>query len=186
MNSHPVDEALALFYGGELSRAEGARVAAHVDQCPKCRATVAEFAYSAGMLRRAFPDVAAEDLHAVRESVLAAVRERRKSWPFVWIGAALATATIALFMVAIWFRPKPLAPPAIARVPIAQTPPESVALAPVLSAIAPVHHHRRRAHAGIRAITLVARGNEPPQLKILTADPNVVIYLQPSGASQTQ
>jgi hypothetical protein len=58
---------------------------------------------------------------------------------------------------------------------VAQLPPPLVMVAPRLSLAAAVHHARRRPQAGLRSVALITRADQPPLIRMITADPKVVI-----------
>lgn len=185
MTTHPSERTLALFYGGEAAPAAHRSVAEHVAKCASCAAVIEDFAYARGLLKNAFPDVAAEDLQLIRESVLASLASQHPARALAWLWAApLLAAALIIALLAV--RPKPVPRydvPRVIRVPAFVADASRPAAAPVIRV---THHPRHKARAGIQAITLVARGDDPAQIKILTADPRVVIYLQPNGEPQNQ
>jgi len=142
---------------------EGPDMEHHVSQCPECRQL------RAGLLADLEEMAAAHEeplpvahYAAVRARVWSELqsKRRRRIWNWVWAGgcAALVAAALAL-------APGPLAvaPPAVVRLP---APPPPI-LPPVLP-VARRHLHPRH--------PVSARSAGPVTVKLLTDDPNVVIY----------
>lgn len=88
--------ALGAYVLGALEPAERAELAAHLEDCARCRAEVAEFAPLPGLLRRLTPDEARTSAEPVpvgplRGAVAVATRRRRvRRWRLVAVAATVA------------------------------------------------------------------------------------------------
>jgi cell division septation protein DedD len=178
MMEHIADEQLSLYAAGDLAAAERQLVAVHVEACSDCRNTVAEFREMHRFVSESLSDPETEDLLQVREGVAEKLQRRQsglRRWPW---GLAAVAAMLAFLIATLRFESHPaMAPepvPTIAHL----TPPEQAPLRPAEPA--PVHtvRHVRHRDAGIRSVALITRANEPPVIKMTTADPNVVILWQ--------
>jgi len=158
------EERIALYAGGDLPAAEAQAVERHVAECPGCQLLLSGLRASLSLVQEAHNEpVEPAHFAAVRARVLAEIeRGSARSWRFGWLYAMAAAAVV---LVAIWPRPErhlalPMPPgpsaPVIARVP------ERAALP--------------------RPRKVVARLVKPPEpaepmvVKLLTNDPDVVIY----------
>lgn len=171
MNCRNWEERLALYAGGDLLPDEAAEAARHVADCPGCQMFVSGLQESLGALREMHDDsIATADLAVVRARVMGELRQDRRVWwrPLWVFGLAAAAAVIG---VAIALRPLP---------PVAPMP--TVAIAPPAApvwqppAIRTVRHRRRPA-AVARPVVAHAQPSGPPiVVKMVTDDPDVVIY----------
>lgn len=100
---HPVERLLP-YRRGELAAAEAAGIAAHLEGCAECRATLADFMAIAGRLERA-PDPAPPVQWGAFRAELREALERRtgrrraaRSWRFGALPAALAAGLAALVL----------------------------------------------------------------------------------------
>ena len=173
MNSHPREDALALYSTGDLEAGELKPVAEHVRECDECRDYVAEFARLEGTLASVAGEPSAEDLLDVRQRVMRALEGTTKRHiRFEW---AAAVAALVALLVLLHHRERPVAeihsiPARIATVHASEPAPKAV----------PVVRHRPRLRApGMRSVALVTRPGEEPLIKVATSDPKVVILLQP-------
>ena len=174
MMEHIHEEQLALYATGDLAPGIEAAVAAHVQGCESCQATVAGFRATQSLLVSALIEPAADELVEVRERVSTRLRERR--W---WVGwTVAAAAAIALVTMFITFEHKPTVVPKPASI-VTYVPVYRIAPKPPPMP-APVLHkpHVRHRDVGMRSVALVARADQPPVFRIATADPNVVILWQ--------
>lgn len=177
MKEHACEEQLALFATGDLATDEQGTVAAHVGACAECRNTAAGFREMQGFISSGLIDPAAAELVEVRERVVAKLRQHQNmGWRWAW-GLAGAAAILALAVVPLRFEHRqPLMPtpaPTVARsVPPRETLPAAAETA--VPHARPVRHRE----AGIRSVALITRANQPPLIKMTTADPNVVILWQ--------
>lgn len=166
------EEPLALAAGGDLAPDERAAVDRHVAHCPACAEMLAGLEHTIGILEDAHAEAIA-DAHfaAVRARVLAQIDSRpRRRWPW-----AAALAASAVLFVLLLYRPAPVPPPP-PLVAIAAPPAPSVARRPnrSLTVAAPVKKHVRTRAASVSE--RFPASTEPITVKLLTDDPNVVIY----------
>ena len=166
MNCARWEERLALFVEGDLPAREAGPLEAHLGECAACR----EFASALGESQAAVKELGSEALDqtlldGVRRRVMARVAERRAPAPFDWwrVWAPAAAVVAAVLAVWLWPRVPEVAPP---RVMSAAIPPAPAA--PALVWPRPV---RRAA-----AVTTAAPAAEPLLMRIVTNDPDVVIY----------
>ena len=169
MSHAEIDRQVALLAAGELGVAETSEVERHVTECAECRQLLDELRDTRELLSdlgAEEPDV--EALAAVRESVLAATSPRR--WP--WISAVAAALVIALAIGGQqqWRRPAPVAPPVAVIYP-----PE----------VPEVRHTPGPPPAPVPEPVVVAAAQpaESMVIKMLTDDPDVVIYWLVEGAT---
>lgn len=152
--NHPSEEMLALYAGADLLDDE---VASHVHECADCLQIVADF-------RRVLEFCGGLDETAPGP------RNRRFSR---WNWALAAAASLAVFSMLLWPPEQKIAAPS-ARMPIV------VPAEPVLTAAGGRPKLKRRFHAPKPRYTLVS--NE--ELRIDTADPNVIVLVQLKGETQ--
>jgi len=170
MNCGDWEERIALYAGGDLAPEEARAVERHLAECAGCQRLLSG-------LREGLRFVGAAHAEPVEEAHFAAVRARvlselergpargwRRPWAYAMVAAAL------LLAIALWPRPS-------ARI-VAPAPPAPVAavarVQPAGPVAAPAVHHRTRP----RKIVLVKAEEpaEPLVVKLLTDDPNVIIY----------
>ena len=166
------EERIALHAGGDLPAAEAAELRAHLAGCEGCRGAAALYGADLELLREAHREPL-EEAHyaAVRARVLAELgRNRRPVWRWMWVGGLVAAAAAAVLL--LW--PRAVQTPE--RIEIAAIRPA----APQIEEPRPAHvTHPRRA---IRAPSFAAVSEperhpaEPLVVKLLTDDPNVIIY----------
>ena len=187
MSCRDWEERIALHAGGEQTGEQAAEVERHLAECAGCRETAASYGWGLELLREAHREpIAPAHYAAVRARVLAELgRERRPVWWPVWgWGLAAAVAVVAVMMfprpVGRASRPAFLPSAPVAQVSRPATPPKShTAIAKPAAhrrhpTLAQVKQEGRRTHEG--------RGYPgPPHLeavtiKLLTDDPNVIIY----------
>lgn len=197
--------AIALLVGGELPAAERQALEAHLGACAACRALVAGLGGTHALVRElavgeAGPVLAA----AVRGGVMSRLREQERARPYPawhawsWLAASAAAVVVvacaALLLRAGWPGGRP--PGEVrARAPIAAASPEPSgrgvparvppsgpgpagqerAEATTATTATPAAPRRRRP-AGAPAAISRAPEPEPAVIKILTDDPDVVIY----------
>jgi len=167
MNCGEWEERIALYAGGDLPPSEAQAVEQHVAECAGCQMSLSGLRGSMEWLREAHGEpVDAAHFTAVRARVLAELdRAASPWWRQVWVYALVAAAMVLL--IAVWLRP-----PKSMVVPM---PPAPVApMAQVIRApIAPPLHHRKRPRK------IEVKAEEPEErlvVKLLTDDPNVIIY----------
>ncbi|MDQ2839446.1 MAG: hypothetical protein M3Y72_00060 [Acidobacteriota bacterium] len=197
MNDHPTDQVLALYSSCDVSSSEYAQLTAHLDSCQTCRSALDDLKDVQQLLRAAFPEPDDLELQHLRASIIERV-DRQKGTnrrPWVWNAAIAAVTTIA-FIVTVHrgnFGLPDTSPPLYVR---SIPPPVQIASelplpsAPVLMtrlSLPPgsrsARARRSHAEAGIRAAVWNIRSNGSSQLKLTTADANVVILLPLTKAS---
>jgi hypothetical protein len=203
MNCTAFEERIALWAGGDLGSVEASEVERHLESCPGCARFAEEMRECrAALVDLRTEPISAAAFARVRRNVLERLQPAPKRafwWRPVW-AAVLATLLVA---VVLWMRPRDLrvaapvadVPPAIAEAkppapPPAETPPpvrarKSRRLAPSVALQAKAIPTEAVKTEGVEtegalAVEPVrsAATPEPQQLviKILTDDPNVVIY----------
>ncbi len=186
MNTHPNELSLALYAGGELDTPERSGVAAHLAICGECRGTIAEIENVRQLLSSAFPEPTHEDLQLVRKTVSDRVKNSRRGrrlWH--WDTAVAAVAGVVKICALLLNRKQP-------DTALKQEPIQLPSIRPIprqfsdLSWSATPKQHRSRARgahvqAGIRAALLVTGLDGSSHLKLITADPNIVILLPLEG-----
>jgi hypothetical protein len=198
MSCRRFEHDLALAIGGDLPARRLRRLETHIATCASCRTLAArlreDHAALAALAAEA-PDLA--ELNALRGSVLVQVRSRRSASvpaaggrPVVarlaTVGAAAVLLIAVLAVVAVRRSVPPAATgrPMAVREPVAATPaplvaaeslPRPEAIRPERPTAPPV---RRPARPAVRQATAPAppATAEPLVIKVLTDDPNVVIY----------
>jgi anti-sigma factor RsiW len=174
------EERIALHAGGDLSAPEAAELEAHLAACEGCRGAAGMYGSGLELLREAHRQPIGEAHYAaLRARVLAELqRERRPAWRRIWVGGLVAAAAAAVVLL-LW--PRPVHTPE--RIIVAAIPPAAVqTVAPAPSAPARMRHPRRlvrRATVAPPAAVVPEpekRPSEPLVVKLLTDDPNVVIY----------
>lgn len=162
------EELLAMHAGGDLSDAEAAVLEAHVAGCAPCRRLLAEFRE----LRAGTLALRGEDLPEMWPGVREALAPRRRVPAWVVLPAAAAAAMAALFFI---FAEKAVPPPAVPHIAAQSPPAASPGGNPKLRRAVPV---RRTAKPLPRR-----EPGEPLIVKLVTDDPDIVIYWQ---VSETQ
>lgn len=172
---HIREEQLALYAAGDLAPHDKSATAAHVQNCGTCQAIVAGFHEVQDFVSSALLDPAADELMEVRDGIRIKLRERR-SWAGRGWAAWAAVAAAAAAMIFFGIEHKPITAPQPVP-PVAQLKPLEM---PHLQIRQVVLHKPRVRHrdAGIRSVDLIARADQPPLIKMTTADPNVVILWQ--------
>lgn len=173
MNCRNWEERIALYAGGDLSPREAGDVERHLAECSECREFAAAVTESLAALREVHEEpLEAAHLAAVRARVLAQLEPKRRSaWRWAWI-PALAAVLVAGFFLAGTGR-APVQPPLVALAP----PP-----APLVPPPAPVNPEPPPAKKPPQRVVRVHRAKrtppsaEPLMVKLITDDPNVVIY----------
>ena len=120
---------------------------------------------------------------AVRQRVLSQLEGQRRKWRGAWALALAALATAAVCFV-YW----PKGPASFGEPPapkVAAVEPAPIA-APAPPAVRPAIHKHRRAQIAVNAINRVVgpQISQPLVVKIVTDDPNVVIYWIPQGTGE--
>ncbi|MBV8550073.1 MAG: zf-HC2 domain-containing protein [Acidobacteriaceae bacterium] len=187
---HVREEQLALYAGGDLASEEANTVATHLAGCPACRGALAEFRDAQAFFCSSAREPEAGELYDVRQRLVAKLERRtqgERRWVWQLAGAAVMAAVIVL---AVAFEHRPAvsskAEPMVARAVAPELP---VAPPPVQQPVGMrrvTAHTRRSGHreAGIRSVSLIARADQPPVIRMTTADPNVVILWQSREGQQ--
>jgi hypothetical protein len=167
MNCVEWEERVALYAGGDLTAAEAQAVDRHVAECAGCQILLCGLQESLALVREAHGEPVGEaHFAAVRARVLAEIeRSPARRWRWAWI-TALAAAVVVLL---VSLRPGPEihmtlpAPPAPA--------------APAVARITSPPHRQPAAKPRLtQPPPPVQQAAEPLVVKLLTDDPDVVIY----------
>jgi anti-sigma factor RsiW len=169
MSCAKLEEKIALYAGGDLSPQDTGQVEDHLAACSSCR----ELAEALAENRAAFRDLRGEELspavfQAVRHRVLSEIGERPQPQTWRW---AIAFAGVVAVVAFLWRAPDVEAPlpgrPQIAQVSLK------------------LPSRDRQGAVKPRAVTRVAKAlspvpqepkPEPLMVKLITDDPDVVIY----------
>ena len=177
MNCSDWEERIALHAGGDLPRAEAAKVERHLRECAGCQVVASGLKESLALLKEAHHEpLAPAHFSAVRARVVAELEQARRRGALwarwrAW-GFGLAAVVVAsLVMLAL--RP--------GRTPVAVRSNRSLtvaALSPpaVREPMVPLPPHRRVARHVARPNVPDTPDPEPLIVKLQTDDPNVVIY----------
>jgi len=165
MNCVDWEERIALYAGGDLDSREAQAVERHLSECAGCQAVLSGLRESLALAREAHAEpVEAAHFAAVRARVLAELeRAPARRWRFAW--AAALGAAAAVLLMALWPRPE---------MRLAVPMPQAPAAAAVARTVLPSHP---KMAAKARPPQPVERAAAPPMVvKLLTDDPDVVIY----------
>jgi len=167
MNCRDWEERIALYAEGDLRPNEAAETQGHLQDCAGCREFAAELREHVAWMREAQQELpAAADFAAVRAGVLARLEQKRRpvARGLVWAGGLAAMAALILVLMK-----GPRSAPA------KPTPQVAVARPPVQTVETPPSRPVRRRHT---AHTFRSKNTpEPLMVKLITDDPDVVIYL---------
>jgi anti-sigma factor RsiW len=185
MNCKNWEERIALYAGGDLTAASKADVERHLTECAGCRILAEGIKDSLKLLRSAHQEpIAAGYYTAVRAGVLAQMaREANQRRPWRrWMWVSAWTAGLALAAV-FFIRPaqKPKAHIVEMRAPEVQAalPEPKVPMSPPEPVVRPVpvpSAWPRRAVAPVRRTIGPPPLGEPLVVKLITDDPDIVIY----------
>jgi anti-sigma factor RsiW len=179
MNCSNWEERIALSAGGDLGPSETAEMNQHLADCPDCRVLASGLKESLDLMRDAHAiEIAEPHLAAVRARVLGTLETQRLPW---WRSAwvyGLAAVAVASFLVVSLLPRRQSDPIGAATVR------ERTVIEPAVTPVpvkAPPKLHRARAvrHRQPLPILPVAAPPEPGPpvvVKLLTDDPDVVIY----------
>ena len=173
MNCVDWEERIALYAGGDLAPAEAPAVEGHVAECAGCQLLLSGLRESMGLLREAHADPVEEaHLAAVRARVLSELeRGANRRWRLGWV-YAMAVAAMVLLM-AVW-------PRSSKRVAVTVPPAPVVAVAQVPRAEPLLPDPQRYGvvefDEKFKAVSVAEKPAEPLVVKLLTDDPNVIIY----------
>jgi anti-sigma factor RsiW len=174
MNCSDWEERIALHAGGDLPAAEAAEVERHLQGCAGCQALASGLKQSLELLKEAHAEpLAPAHFSAVRARVVAELEhKRRRAWSY-----GLAAVAVALLVV-LALRPG-RTPVVATRQPLSyvrgsdRSEPRTSESGTVPNLPRP---HRRAARRVVRANAPDTSGSEPLLVKLVTDDPNVVIY----------
>ena len=173
MNCAEWEERVALYAGGDLGAEEAATVERHVGECTGCQVFLSGLTQGLAVLREAHGETAlAAAGAAVRARVMARLERGRRGvwkWAFGMAGGAVVAAAVWVAMVVA----RPVPPVAAPRVAAARAP--EVAAPRVAAAVAaPARRAARRVRPAIAKEE--AEPAKPVMVKLVTDDPDVVIY----------
>lgn len=175
------EELLALYLSGDLEADQSAAVSAHAHECDICRNAMAELQLSQQRLTNTFAEPAEEDLQSLRIALKGQVAShfgRR-----VWFSVAALAASLAIFLSPVLFRRN--TEDRVHSVATAQRNdilPER-RLEQKLPNLKSPEQVGRRVHravteAGLRNVMLTTNVSGKPELRMVTADPDVLILMQ--------
>jgi len=192
MNCSEWEERIALYAGGDLGPEDAAAVEQHLGNCAGCQVLASGLKLGLEALRDAHAqDLSAAHYAAVRTRVLAKLR-RRGRWSWAW-GYGLATAALVLAVMAVQMGKAPrktVVSSGTQRVEVAE-----VVEKPRDTVRRPGKRAGRRSAAKAH-VGRAAKGNHLPDtagknaaattvvVKLLTDDPNVVIYWIADGKGE--
>jgi hypothetical protein len=183
MSCRDWEERIALYAGGDAATAEAAAVEAHVAGCSGCQALLAGLRHSLNLLQETHREPLDEaHFAAVRSRVLARIASEPKPWwRRYWVYACLVAAAAALVLTHLPSEPPryPSSSTPLAAVPPKPLPEMSTPLTPTVRAgrkrvrlaAAPQTSGRKPSTATTRPALV-----EPLLVKLITDDPDVVIY----------
>ncbi|HUA63538.1 MAG TPA: zf-HC2 domain-containing protein [Verrucomicrobiae bacterium] len=174
MNCPLWEERIALYAGGDLSGGDAALVRQHLAACPECAALAAELRSHLELFRIAHAEPIAEGhFTAVRARVLEKLAGEKRPW---WRHKPACLAAAAAMMIAILIVARPHSPTMPQPRAQARTAPAPPAV-PGPAAPPPVKPRRpHRLLASATGPTGPAAPVEPLVVKLVTDDPDVVIY----------
>jgi len=180
MNCNEWEERIALYSGGDLPPGEAAAVEGHVAGCAGCQVLLSGLRQSAELLRGAHGEpVDPAHYAAVRARVMSELaRSPRPWWRQSWVYGLAVAAMLLLFSV----RPRQPRRVAVATpAPVAPMIAVAPAPVPVKREIArePAAPLPRRPHRTPRVETVAKDAETPAEplvVKLITDDPDVVIY----------
>jgi anti-sigma factor ChrR (cupin superfamily) len=183
MSGHPDSRTLALWVGGDLDAKSASTVGLHLDGCAGCRGTVGEIEKAQAMLRSAFPEPSEVDLQWVRCGVTRSLEDQRRTARWCWSLGSAAAALVLLFA-GITHRqaPVPAAPVNTVQLPALSVPIHLALEIPEVkrTVLLRPERSRTRSEAGLRSVNFVPGADGSTQLRLTTADPNVIILLPPT------
>ncbi|MBV9760156.1 MAG: hypothetical protein JO340_06300 [Acidobacteriaceae bacterium] len=180
---HPREEQLALYSTGDLDPDALERIAAHLDECLRCRECADQFYQLQQVLATPAAEPDAKDLQNVRRRVMENLpRGVERRWRFEWAIALAALIALVIFLNRSLHSPAPL--PVVPAQPVAAALLAQLPSSPI--AIKELAMPRRASPRapGLGSIALVARPDREPLIKIATTDPKIVILLTPSSPNE--
>lgn len=186
MKRHPHPKMLSLYAGGDLEGAESIELSAHLAECPQCCEVLTDFQAFQRILRVAVPEPAGIDLQLTRQRITERILQRRQAAKWRWaISSAAAALTIIVLAVVFSRRSVQLPLDDSLRVPLMSRSIHLTLELPEAERMLKVHHPAR-VGTGLRAANFVPRGDGTFQLRLTTADPNVIILLPPATESTVE
>lgn len=178
MNCAKWEERVALYLGGDLASDEAAAVERHLSECTGCQVFAGGMRESLALLREAHADeLPAAAYAAVRARVLEKVQRRSARG---WIFALAAAAAFATLLAIVWMRPSK---PVVVAHRGTSARPEAPVIAPAIAPdtappahVAPLVRVHRRVRPRVAPVRKDALPETPLVVKMVTDDPNVVIY----------
>ncbi|HXB72571.1 MAG TPA: zf-HC2 domain-containing protein [Candidatus Acidoferrales bacterium] len=160
------EERIALHVGGDLPAAERSAVERHLAECGGCQVLWSGMKESLELLHGAHAEPLPPAAYtAVRGRVMAELAAGRRVW-WRWAGGLAAAAAIVIMVaLAVWPEPRVAPLPRIA-LAIPPAPELHLTLAP----------HAFRAAPLSRAARVSKRSPQPLLVRLITDDPNIVIY----------
>jgi len=151
---------IALYAGGDLPGPEAEELKHHLARCPACAALLEDLRENVVLMTELSG-------HAIAESEYVALRAiRPRQW---WkVAAAAALFLVALGGIALKVQPEVAPPPALAQVRQWAPPPQAPEVRKTVRAPVPVVAREPEQTA--------KTASEPMVVKLLTSDPDVVIY----------
>lgn len=183
MSPHPSEEQLALYAGDDLDARSAAQVREHVGNCEMCRGSLAAFAGLQSILVELLPEPADRELQLLREQVALRIARDHRANRHVLRWASLAAAAVAIAFVLVIDRKRPVPAPLPEPITLRSAPLPAFQM-PAIAYTPPARRPRiKPAEAGLRAVTWTTRPDGSAQLRLTTADPNVVILFALSEPS---
>jgi anti-sigma factor RsiW len=181
MNCSKWEERIALYAGGDLEPLETAEVDRHLADCERCRDFAAGLKESLQLIRSVHEEPVTEaHFAAVRARVMGELEGRRLPW---WRNAwvyGFSAAALALFLISALVPRRPVERPIRAAtvreqgIPVVR-PDVTPAPAP-LHQVHPARAVRHRRPLPILPVSAPPEPGPPAVVKMLTDDPDVVIY----------
>ena|ERR1043166_5388979 len=138
---------------------------AHVAECAECRSLAQEMAANADALR----EMSGEPMPQVRSAVLAEIRAQESRRRVMRWGWALAAAAAAVLAIGVAKKDRAVTPVLVSKGESPVAHPVQAQEVARLAITRPMHHRRLESRRQPERLT-------PLRVKMLTSDPNVVIY----------
>ena len=183
MNCAEWEERLALYAGDDLPETARLEVERHLAECPGCQIFASDLKQSMAWMQESHAEApTAADIAVVRTRVMEQLEAERRPlwrWRWAWPLAAACAAVVLLLELAPWSQRTEVArvavnrPPEVA--PVGRTPRSAAG-----PQTGPVARRRIRPRRTVPAVTQATLHKpepaEPVTIKMLTDDPDVVIY----------
>lgn len=188
MIKHPGEKILALYLHADVNSRERAALSAHLELCSRCQAVVADLRAAHALFVGFFGQPADEDVECVRQRIRNGLPKLQKNRPqsWQWPGLAAVFAAMLCTVVISLTMGKHSSKEAAPKAP----PLQNVALIPrvlpdLVFSTEPVSHlsshpKQRGRDPGFRTVSFVSRSDGSSELRLTTADPNVIILLEPA------